>query len=91
VAQPLLAVREPEGKKLNSANDDKDVEIFANRLFPADSLSFTTFVRAPTTLTLLDATLTNNLTSVDSKQLTTNLNPSESTLTKNAGGGMRYG
>ena len=38
-------------------------------------------------LTHLNATLTNDLTSVDSKQLTPNLNPSESTLTKNRGGG----
>src|SRR5882724_2511612 len=37
-------------------------------------------------LTHLNATLTNDLTSVDSKQLTPNLNPSESTLTKNRGG-----
>src|SRR6266436_2477462 len=38
-------------------------------------------------LTPLNATLTNRLTSVDSKQLTANLNPSESTLTKNRGWG----
>ena len=38
-------------------------------------------------LTPLNATLTNHLTSVDSKQLTISLNPSESTLTKNMGGG----
>ena len=37
-------------------------------------------------LTHLNATLTNHPTSVDSKQLTTNLNPPESTLTKNMGG-----
>src|SRR5882724_12574700 len=36
-------------------------------------------------LTHLNATLTNHPTSVDSKQLTGNLNPSESTLTKNRG------
>ena len=35
----------------------------------------------------LNATLTNHLTSVDSKQLTTNLNPPESTLTKSRGRG----
>jgi hypothetical protein len=38
-------------------------------------------------LTHLNATLTNHPTSVDSKPLTTNLNPLESTLTKNMGGG----
>ena len=38
-------------------------------------------------LTHLNATLTNHPTSVDSKQLTTYLNPPESTLTKNIGGG----
>ncbi len=38
-------------------------------------------------LTHLNATLTNHPTSVDSKQLTTTLNPPESTLTKNMGGG----
>ena len=38
-------------------------------------------------LTYLNATLTNRLTSVDSKQLTVNLNPPESTLMKNIGGG----
>ncbi len=38
-------------------------------------------------LTHLDATLPNHPTSVDSKQLTTTLNPPESTLTKNMGGG----
>src|SRR6266404_5715112 len=37
-------------------------------------------------LTHLNATLTNHPTSVDSKQLTTTLNPPESTLTKNMGG-----
>jgi hypothetical protein len=36
--------------------------------------------------THLNATLTSHSTSVDSKQLTTNLNPLESTLTKNVGG-----
>ena len=38
-------------------------------------------------LTHLNATLTNHLTSVDSKQLTLSLNPSESTLMKNIGSG----
>src|SRR6266481_2788358 len=42
-------------------------------------------------LTHLNATLTNDLTSVDSKQVTVNLNPSESALTKNMGGGGCYG
>src|SRR5712664_1910193 len=37
-------------------------------------------------LTHLNATLTSHLTSVDSKEVTVNLNPSESTLTKNRGG-----
>src|SRR6266850_2541604 len=37
-------------------------------------------------LTPLNATLTTHLTSVDSKEVTVNLNPSESTLTKNGGG-----
>jgi len=41
-------------------------------------------------LTHLNATLTSHLTSVDSKQLTPNLNPSESTLTKNRGEGGCY-
>ena len=41
-------------------------------------------------LTHLNATLTNHPASVDSKQLTTNLNPLESTLTKNRGGGGCY-
>ena len=39
-------------------------------------------------LTLLNATLTNHLASIDSKQLTGKLNPSESTLTKNIGRGV---
>ena len=38
-------------------------------------------------LTHLNATLTSYLTSVDSKEVTVNLNPSESTLTQNTGGG----
>ena len=38
-------------------------------------------------LTHLNATLTGHPTSVDSKQLTTCLNPLESTLTKKMGGG----
>jgi hypothetical protein len=38
-------------------------------------------------LTHLNATLTSHLTSVDSKQFTANLNPPESTLTKNIGEG----
>jgi hypothetical protein len=38
-------------------------------------------------LTHLNATLTNHPTSIDSKQLTTKLNPPESTLTKNIGVG----
>ena len=41
-------------------------------------------------LTHLNATLTSHLTSVDSKQLTANLNPPESTLTKNTGGGVLW-
>ena len=39
-------------------------------------------------LTHLNTTLTNHLASVDSKQFTANLNPSESTLTKNIGRGV---
>jgi hypothetical protein len=42
-------------------------------------------------LTHLNPTLTNHPASVDSKQLTANLNPPESTLMKNIGGGGCYG
>src|SRR5882724_11721604 len=60
----------------------------------ADSCTLALFhfcLLALSALTHLNATLTNHLTSVDSKQLTVNLNPLESTLTKNRGVGRCYG
>ena len=72
-----------------AATLDKD-RVSACRFTFADSCTlaplhfYTLFLSA---LTHLNATLTNHLTSVDSKRLTANLNPSESTLTRNIGGG----
>ena len=45
----------------------------------------------PTPVTRLAATLTNSLASVANKRLTPGLSPLDATLTKNRGGGGRYG
>ena len=66
-----------------AANIDKD-RVSACRFTFADSRQCHQIMPA---LTHLNATLTSHLTSVHSKQLTANLNPSESTLTKNGGVG----
>jgi len=75
-----------------AATLDKDRVSLCRRLLHSCTLPLFHFcLLALSALTHLNATLTNHLTSVDSKQLTVNLNPLESTLTKNRGVGRCYG
>ncbi len=75
-----------------AATLDKDRVSLCRRLL--HSYTVTLFHSCPlalSALTHLNATLTNHLTSVDSKGLTVRLSYLESTLTKNRGEGGCYG